>query len=73
MTSPDALISSPPGSRKALAEGCTCPTIDNHHGAGYRGHPSRYAVNVTYPLHGARDFTDSAACPGFETIYVDRR
>jgi len=31
-----------PGSAEAVEKGCTCPQIDNHHGAGYpRGNYER--------------------------------
>ena len=44
-----------PGSRDAIAKGCTCPVMDNGHGRGYMG--------------GAKDkdgntlFVYSAGCP----------
>lgn len=51
----------PPGSPAAVAAGCTCPVMDNRHGAGLR------IVGATYfwreeacPLHGS-DLADARA------------
>ena len=43
-----------PGSDDAIAQGCTCPVIDNHHGEG-----------MPKPLYpdGTRYFWMSADCP----------
>jgi hypothetical protein len=40
-----------PGSREAIALGCKCPTMDNHHGAGVGGY---FWINQTCPVHGDR-------------------
>jgi hypothetical protein len=44
-----------PGSEEALALGCCCPVLDNHHGAGIpwggRGELC-FWVNGACPLHG---------------------
>ncbi len=49
---------SPPGSPDALAAGCTCPVMDNSHGAGmYRdeyGNPV-YVVVEGCPVHWQED------------------
>lgn len=42
-----------PGLIEAALAGCTCPVIDNHHGAGWRGNPKQWAVRTDCPLHGA--------------------
>lgn len=45
-----------PGSPEAVAAGCTCPTIDNGHGLGYRHYPGKERPQFirvqTCPLHG---------------------
>lgn len=41
-----------PGSPEAVAQGCTCPVIDNHHGKG-----------VPIGKDGAPLFWHSAKCP----------
>lgn len=42
--------SPPPGSYEATEMGCTCPVIDNHHGAG---RPDGTFIRVDdCPLHG---------------------
>lgn len=41
-----------PGSPEAVAAGCVCPVIDNHHGAGYHGHAGMFMVRVQCALHG---------------------
>ena len=38
-----------PGSEGAQALRCTCPVIDNHHGAGTNG---RFLINGDCPVHG---------------------
>ena len=38
-----------PGSPDARKQGCTCPVIDNHHGAG---DPRGWWVSGDCPLHG---------------------
>lgn len=46
-----------PGSREALAEGCTCPVLDNAHGKGYMGGMKDdngntiFIMVTTCPLH----------------------
>lgn len=42
-----------PGSAAAIAQGCLCPRMDNHHGAGfeYGGRPC-YWIRADCPLHG---------------------
>ena len=40
-----------PGSREALAIGCTCPVLDNNHGRGYYGDPERFVMTEGCPLH----------------------
>lgn len=40
-----------PGSDAAVAAGCRCPVMDNHHG---KGNPlGQFWVNAECPLHGA--------------------
>lgn len=41
-----------PGSKQAIALGCTCPVIDNGHGRGYLGQPDVFVVTEGCPLHG---------------------
>jgi hypothetical protein len=48
-----------PGSDEAIADGCTCPIIDNAHGAGFplraNGEPSiGFYMNADCPLHGRK-------------------
>lgn len=38
-----------PGSAQAVFEGCLCPTMDNHYGAGS---PLGHIVNMDCPMHG---------------------
>ena len=40
-----------PGTDEALAEGCTCPVIDNSYGRGYRGQPGIFVFNGGCPVH----------------------
>ena len=51
-----------PGSDAAIAQGCTCPVIDNHHG---RGMPALdadgqerawFVFREDCPLHGGKDW-----------------
>lgn len=45
-------MSSPnPGSPEAIDAGCTCPVIDNAHGAGYMGIAGVYCYREGCPLH----------------------
>jgi len=44
-----------PGSDEAIAQGCTCPVLDNAHGRGAWGSSGEDAVfwmNADCPLHG---------------------
>lgn len=40
-----------PGSDEAIAQGCRCPVIDNHHGWGYWS-KDVFSINLSCPLHG---------------------
>lgn len=40
-----------PGSEAAVAIGCTCPVMDNGHGAGYMGNPEVFMMNEGCPVH----------------------
>lgn len=44
-----------PGSAAAIADGCRCPVLDNHHGAGmpYPDGP-RFWINADCPMHSVR-------------------
>ena len=50
-----------PGSDEAIAQGCTCPVMDNGHGKGYMGGVKDEDGNVVFvmncdcPLHGAKE------------------
>lgn len=63
MTDPSVKTSEPtfvpkPGSPIAVAAGCLCPVLDNHHGAGrYRkisesSFETDFVVSIQCPLHG---------------------
>jgi hypothetical protein len=41
-----------PGSREALALGCTCAVLDNAHGYGYMGRSGTFCITESCPLHG---------------------
>jgi len=41
-----------PGTKEAQEAGCTCPVIDNHHGAGVGGQGDVFWYNGECPLHG---------------------
>lgn len=42
-----------PGSKEAVDKGCTCPVMDNHHGAGFPYDNSTcFYINEHCPLHG---------------------
>jgi hypothetical protein len=42
-----------PGSKEALAKGCTCPVMDNHHGAGFTyDNATCFYLDDDCPLHG---------------------
>jgi len=47
-----------PGSPEAKNEGCTCATMDNCHGQGYRGRAGSFAVSADCPLHGKEFIAD---------------
>lgn len=56
-----------PGSPQAIALGCTCPVIDNYHGAGVPvGEDQRiWWYSEDCPLHGVRkDSAVQEACNG---------
>ncbi len=46
-----------PGSPEAVAEGCTCPTSDNHHGKGHLGKGQKFGwwINGGCPLHNRKE------------------
>lgn len=48
-----------PGSADALAQGCRCPVIDNHHGKGAYGDGAKYGwiKHGDCPMHGANAAT----------------
>ena len=47
-----------PGSSEAVARGCKCPVIDNHHGEGLPGASGPvFYYNLKCPLHCARTAT----------------
>lgn len=52
-----------PGSQEAVDLGCTCPVIDNHHGAGMPmldksgGRSVAFWISADCPLHGIKDGT----------------
>lgn len=41
-----------PGSESAREAGCTCPVLDNCHGAGYFGKHGVFVMSENCPLHG---------------------
>ena len=41
-----------PGSKEAIAAGCTCPVLDNAHGKGYMGVKGVFAFSSNCKLHG---------------------
>lgn len=45
-----------PGSKKAISQGCTCPTWDNHHGRGYGADWTKYGwiISEDCPVHGSK-------------------
>jgi len=47
-----AAIPPNPGSPEAVAEGCTCPVLDNRHGKGLRDDREEFWVSYACPLHG---------------------
>lgn len=46
-----------PGSNAALANGCTCPIIDNGYGKGCGWGPGMFWISADCPLHSSRDET----------------
>jgi hypothetical protein len=42
-----------PGTSEAIALGCECPVVDNHHGRGYRGDAATYGFikNTNCKVH----------------------
>lgn len=59
-----------PGSDDALERGCTCPVLDNNHGAGYMG-TDHFVVRFDCPLHGQptdNDESESDFADGGTTI-----
>ena len=65
-----------PGSRPAIAAGCTCPVLDNGHGRGFRGIAGMFVYNEWCPIHGgdgakqnrelddeSEEHGDDALCP----------
>jgi hypothetical protein len=40
-----------PGSDEAIDQGCTCPVLDNAHGAGYLGLGRGWWIAGGCPLH----------------------
>jgi hypothetical protein len=45
-----------PGSDAALAQGCTCPVMDNAHGKGFMGQAGAFVTRGNCPLHGGATF-----------------
>lgn len=44
-----------PGSKEAVEQGCTCPIVDNHYGAGVvmkEGEKPAFWYRSTCPMHG---------------------
>lgn len=50
MNESNTITEFPPGSKKAQDNGCTCPVIDNHYGAGAYG-KGLYWISELCPLH----------------------
>lgn len=54
-----------PGSAEAVANGCTCPVIDNRGGKGVPAGKDRaplFWYNISCPVHG-----DAQLCTAYET------
>lgn len=49
-----------PGSPEAIAAGCKCPAIDNHHGRGYRGQAGIYVYDMQCEVHRWKDWEDGS-------------
>jgi len=43
-----------PGSLKAIKLSCSCPPMDNNHGAGFMGMKNTFWVQADCPLHGTK-------------------
>lgn len=55
-----------PGSPEAVAKGCTCPVIDNHHGKGVPAGDllhREFWVTEGCPLHGQAAATQAGETP----------
>ena len=54
-----------PGSPHAVAQGCTCPVMDNNHGAGVDmgGSSLAFWYHSTCPIHGYEDAIDAPRGP----------
>ena len=48
-----------PGSAEAMLEGCTCPTIDNHHGWGCRWGENVFIYSCDCPYHNEEKEEDN--------------
>ena len=48
-----------PGSKEAVANGCTCPILDNSHGSKELGDTRGFYYTVGCPIHDPR----CAVCP----------
>ena len=53
MANVDRIASPRPGSCEAIAQGCLCPHVDNHHGAGVQGLGREWWFNAACPVHRA--------------------
>ena len=40
-----------PGTDEAIKAGCTCPVLDNNHGAGYMGIKGVFVYSGNCPIH----------------------
>jgi hypothetical protein len=52
-TMSEDIVTPNPGSPEAVADGCTCPVIDNRRGVGGIRGPGTFVFNTDCPLHGA--------------------
>ena len=48
---PEGSVWPNPGSREAIAGGCTCAVLDNRHGQGLPGAPPLFWITAGCPLH----------------------
>lgn len=61
-----------PESQDAIANGCTCPILDNAHGRGHLGDGDKYGwwMDVNCPIHrnppAQKDSLKSLGSKGFE-------